>query len=149
MPKIVHLRAMQTHQVLDRLEIELHICDDATSSDDIYLEMAYRIKWMANLVFNVCTTFQNVSVRLIVGFPKDIVHAVLALKAVHDLTFCAFAGKGELIFHGDIGEFSEESELETLERLGTWSISTRKWDFDYDSIAEVESAVGLSGDYYD
>lgn len=149
LPKIVHLRAMQTHQVLDRLEVELHVCDDDTYSDEIHAELAERVNWIANLVFNVCTTFNNVSVRLIVDLPRNIVYAVQALRAVHGLTFCAFAGKGELLFQGDIGEVSGDSEVQTVESLGTWSSSERKWAFDYDNIAKCESAIGLSGDYDD
>lgn len=138
---------MQTHQAVNKLCVELHICDEHTSHDEIHEEIAYRVKWIANLVFNVCTSFNDVFVSLIVRFPHDIVHAVKALRAVHDLTFYTFAGEAELIFQGTIHQSNGDSEVTSIEDLGTWSRATRKWDFDFDSIAKCESAVGIAGIY--
>lgn len=45
LPKIVHLRAMQTHQVIDKLNIELALCDIDASPDEFFDEMDRCIRW--------------------------------------------------------------------------------------------------------
>lgn len=143
LPKIVHLRAMQTQQVKDKFNFDLHICDPDTSYDEIFHEINHRLLWVERFVANVCTDLNNVSVSLLVDFPKDIVHAVQVLKAMHGIRFCAFAGKAELVFD------SMSSGREESNTLGTWSSSTRMWSFDYGTIGVCESAAGLAGIYDD